>query len=81
MHVKKCKMTHTNKFGDSYEVEYEQWVFDSDDEKRKAQDFKRKHGTLYSQYQLEKSSGIPRSEMDQIMESIEEYMDMMENLK
>lgn len=81
MHVKKCKMAHTNKFGDSYEVEYEQWVFDSDDEKRKAQDFKRKHGTLYSKYQLDKECRIPRAEMDQIMESIEEYMDMMENLK
>ena len=81
MHVKKCKMTHTNKFGDTYEVEYERWVFDSHEEKLEAINFKRHRGTSYSKYQLDKECRIPRAEIGQIMESIEEYMDMMENLK
>ena len=81
MHTVKITIEQRNRFGDRIIREYERLVYDDEEERSVGNLYNRTHSDAYSEYWHRKSrENIHEADMDQIIDSIEEYYDMLKNL-
>ena len=80
MHVEKIKITKENKFGDRYTIERDQLVYDNDYERLCAAIYNREHTDTYSDQYRKRMDSTRHVNTSQILDSIDEYFDMLNNM-
>lgn len=78
MYTKKVTITKENRFGDRYTIEDERLVYETEEERMEAAIYNRSHSDSYTEHYRKWMSSVMDVKMEQIMDSIHEYFDMLD---
>lgn len=78
MYTKKVTITKENRFGDRYTIEDERLVYETEEERMEAAIYNRSHSDSYTEHYRKRMSSVMDVKMEQIMDSIHEYFDMLD---
>ena len=78
MYTKKVTITKENRFGDRYTIEDERLVYETDEERMEAMTYNRSHSDTYTDHCCKRMSSVMDVKMEQIVDSINEYFNMLD---